>query len=196
MIEQKEILITERRYSPKSKNKIIIHSIDYDKLNIELNKNENEIDDVLLTKAIYNPINKKLQYQHYINISIFPSDEEQPEKNEKNETIEENKVVLPEIKPEIKIEKTEKYKIYKQNYNKARYKAKAEEFKYTAHLNYLKRLETDPTYKQITRDRANKHRIKKIIEQGKTPSNNKGRPKLLFKVDKIKKPQGRPRIYF
>ena len=179
MIEQKEIIITERRYTPKSKNKIFIHSIDYEKLNIELNKNENEIDEVLLTRTIYNPINKKLHYQHYINISILPTDEEQPE-----------------IKPEIKPEKTEKYKLYKQNYNKERYKAKAEEFKYTAHLNYLKRLENDPEYKQITRDRANKYRMKKIVENGKTPSNKKGRPKLLFKVDKIKKPKGRPRIYF
>ena len=40
-------------------------------------------------------------------------------------------------------------------------------------------------------------RIKKIIENGKIPTNKKGRPKdNKIKVEKIKKKQGRPRIYF
>ena len=194
LIEQQGVLITERKYSSIYQKKIFNHSINYEKLNIELNKNENEIDDVLITKTIYNPINKKLQYHHYINLSVFPTDEPEikPEIKEINEAIEENKVVLNEIN-----EKIEKYKIYKQSYNKARYESKKEEFKYRAHKNYISKLENDPEYRQITRDRANKHRIKKIIENGKIPSNKKGRPKdNKIKVEKIKKKQGRPRIYF
>ena len=155
LIEQQGVLITERKYSSIYQKKIFNHSINYEKLNIELNKNENEIDDVLITKTIYNPINKKLQYQHYINLSVFPTDEPEikPEIKEINEAIEENKVVLNEIN-----EKIEKYKIYKQSYNKARYESKKEEFKYRAHKNYISKLENDPEYRQITRDRANKNK--------------------------------------
>ena len=88
------------------------------------------------------------------------------------------------------------YKEYKAVYNKKRYEERAEQFKYTAHLNYIKRLETDPTYKQTTRDRANAHRVKKIIEQGKEPQTKKGRPKKE-KTEETKqpKPSGRPRKY-
>jgi len=89
------------------------------------------------------------------------------------------------------------YKEYKAVYNKKRYEEKAEQFKYTAHLNYLKRLETDPTYKQITRDRANAHRVKKIIENGKTPQTKKGRPPKEKPAPEPtqEKQTGRPRKY-
>ena len=108
-----------------------------------------------------------------------------------------NEKTLNELEEERQDTKA-KYKNSKKLYNAKRYEEKKEEIKLKSAIYYKNRTETDDTYKKMKLEKQNeRNRLKRI---GKEPA-KMGRPKKDKtteepKEPKIKKPRGRPRLYF